>query len=79
MKFPVVAVLLRIAQALPAIVATVTADVKADKAATSDGGAKITPAEVGVIVGHIFEKLGAAVLPVVLKANDIATALASTM
>ena len=74
MKFPLVTVLLRIAQALPAIIATVSADVKADKAATSDGGAKITAAEVGVVVGHIFEQLGAAVLPVVLKANGIAAA-----
>lgn len=74
MKFPLVTVLLRIAQALPAIIATVSADVKADKAATSDGGAKVTAAEVGVIVGHIFEQLGAAVLPVVLKANGIAAA-----
>jgi hypothetical protein len=71
MQFPVVAVLLRIAQALPGIVATVTADVKADKAATSEGGAKVTAAEIGVIVGHVFEKLAAAVLPTVLKANAL--------
>ena len=44
---------------------------KADKAATSDGGKKITGAELGVIIGHVAARLGDAILPTVAKANGI--------
>lgn len=71
--FPIIPVLLRIAAALPAIVAEVNAEVKAAKAAASDGGAQVTAAEVAVIVGRVMERLGAAILPTVLKANNLPT------
>jgi len=69
--FPLIPVLLRIAAALPAIIAATSAEIRADKAATSDGGKKVTAAEVGVIVGHIMERLGEAIMPTVLKANGL--------
>ena len=71
LAFPLVPVLLRIAAALPSIIKEVAADVEAHKAATSDGGAKITGAELAVIVGHVTARLGEAILPVVAKANGI--------
>jgi hypothetical protein len=70
-QFPVVPVLIRIAVALPRIVAQVSKEVEADKASDSDGGRKVTPAELGVIVGHIVCRLGDAILPTVAQANGI--------
>ena len=68
-QFPVVPVLIRIAVALPRIVAQVAKEVEADKATDSDGGRKVTAAELGVIIGHILSRLGDAILPVVAQAN----------
>jgi hypothetical protein len=69
--FPLIPVLIRIAAVLPRIVADVSAEVQADKAATSDGGEKLTGAELGVIIGHVAARLGEAILPTVAKANGI--------
>ena len=69
--FPLIPVLIRIAAVLPRIVADVSAEVQADKAATSDGGEKLTGAELGVIIGNVAAGLGEAILPTVAKANGI--------
>jgi len=69
--FPVIPVLIRIATVLPKIVAEVSAEVKADKTSTSDGGQKLTGAELGVIIGQVAARLGEAILPTVAKANGI--------
>ena len=69
--FTLIPVLIRIAAVLPRIVADVSAEVKADKAATSDGGEKLTGAELGVIIGHVAARLAEAILPTVAKANGI--------
>jgi hypothetical protein len=69
--FPLIPVLLRVAKALPDIIKQVDADVRAAKDEDSPGAAKVTGEEVATLVGHIFEKLGEAILPVVLKANGL--------
>jgi hypothetical protein len=71
LAFPLVPVLLRIAAALPAIIKEVSADVEAHRAHSSDGGAKLTGAEIAAIVGHIMARLGETVIPVVAKANGV--------
>ena len=70
-SIPLIPLLLKIATALPAIIKQIDADVKHAKEADTDGGVKVTAGEVTVIVGHIMEKLGEAVLPTVLKANGL--------
>lgn len=69
--FPVVPVLLRVGKALPGIIKQVDADLKAARGEDSPGEEKVTPEEVAAIVGHVFERLGEAVLPVVLRANGL--------
>jgi hypothetical protein len=70
--FPTVPVLFRVASILPSVVKDVVAEGQAAKQAGSDGGAKVTAEEVAVIVGHVMQKIGEAVLPIVLKANGLA-------
>lgn len=69
--FPVVPALLRVAKALPGIIKQADADLRAAKEEDSPGEERVTPEEVAVLVGHVFERLGEAVLPVVLKANGL--------
>lgn len=68
---PILPLLLRIAAALPGVIRAIDADVKEAHGDKTPGGEKVTPAEVAVIVGHVFERLGEAVLPAILKANGL--------
>ena len=69
--FPLIPVLLRVGAALPGIVKKVGAEVLDAKKDGSPGNERVTAEEVTVIVGNVFERLAAAVLPLVAKANGV--------
>lgn len=68
-RIPVVAVIAAVPSAIKAA-RLVAAD---DKSASSDGGSKVTPKEVGEAVAAFTLALGEAVLPAILAANGCDT------
>ena len=67
-QIPVFAIIAAIPQAIAAAHA-VAAD---DRDSDSDGGAKVTPAEVAEAIGAFARALGDAALPAILRANVVA-------
>jgi hypothetical protein len=64
-QIPIFAIIAAIPQAIAAAHAVAADDHDSD----SDGGAKVTPAEVAEAIGAFARALGVAALPAILRAN----------
>ena len=63
--------LLSILSLFPTVYRTVSAELAAARASSSDGGAKVTAAEVEAIAAYVGLKLAEGLTPLVLQANGL--------